>query len=84
MTLPNSKDEIWIMEGVNGFLIAADVEGVGHFTEYPSDKETVALQVPFKDGVVPNHVVLKIGACNSRKQVVRSGEGWAWEGGGEL
>ncbi len=31
------------MEGVNGLMIAADVFGQGHFTEYPSDKATVAL-----------------------------------------
>lgn len=43
---------LWIMEGVNGLMIAADVVGRGHVTEYPSDKVTVALQIPFKDGEV--------------------------------
>jgi hypothetical protein len=53
------------MEGVNGLIVAADVKGIGHFTTYPSDKETVALQIPFKDGIAPRHEVLKRGACHS-------------------
>lgn len=58
------------MEGVNGFIVAVDTLGVGHYTGYPSDKETVALQIPFTDGVVPDHVVLREGACHSASQVV--------------
>lgn len=53
------------MEGVNGFIVANDIKGIGHFTEYPSDKETVALQAPFSGGVPPEHVVLERGACHS-------------------
>jgi hypothetical protein len=56
------------MEGFNGFIIAADVGGIGHYTTYPSDKETVALQAPFKDGIAPAHTVLKRGPCHSIAQ----------------
>lgn len=57
------------MEGVNGLLVAVDVAGEGHYTDYPSDKTTIALQVPFEDGVVPSHTVVHLGACKSSSQV---------------
>ena len=63
MTLPDQDDELWIMEGVNGLMIAADVFGDGHYTEYPSHKPSVALQLPFKDGVLPQHRVVSQGVC---------------------
>ena len=53
VTLPNSSDEAWIQGGKYGLIVAADtpdVSGDGHFTEYPGDADTVALQVPLKDG----------------------------------
>lgn len=59
------------MEGVNGFLVANDVTGEGHFTDYPSHKETVALQLPFDQGRIPVHQVLHHGACNSSSGQVR-------------
>lgn len=65
VTLPEGDDELWIMEGVNGLMIAADTVGVGHVTEYPSDKPTVALQIPFEDGRVPEHRVLYRGVCDA-------------------
>src|SRR3569833_2097629 len=65
VTLPHSDNDVWIMEGVNVFLVAADVTGNGHYTDYPSDKETVALQLPFRDGKVPAHDVLHTGACKT-------------------
>ncbi len=57
------------MEGVNGFLVANDVKGIGHYTTYPSDKETVALQVPFEGGVVPDHEVLAKTACHQTSRL---------------
>ena len=57
------------MEGVNGLIVAADMAGDGHYTEYPSDVETVALQIPFEGGLVPEHKVLWNGACRQRSQV---------------
>jgi hypothetical protein len=63
VTFPFNNEELWIREGAKGLIVAADVKGIGHFTEYPGSKETVALQVPFKDGIVPNHSVLGRGPC---------------------
>lgn len=58
-----SSDGLWMREGVNPLIIATDTLGVGHYTDYPGDKSTVALQVPFKDGVVPEHTVIGDAAC---------------------
>lgn len=63
VTLPAGKDELWIRQIVNQVIVANDIHGIGHNTEYPSDQETVALQLPFKDGIVPEHLVLHSGAC---------------------
>jgi len=61
-TAPDSEG-LWIEEGVNPLIVATDTEGIGHYTDYPGDKETIALQVPFKDGIVPEHSVVSDGAC---------------------
>ena len=63
VTLPTSDDDLYILEGVNGLIVAADTRGEGHFTDYPSDKPSIALQIPFKDGKVPEHHVLSKGVC---------------------
>ena len=57
------------MEGVNGLLVANDVTGIGHYTDYPSDKEAVALQLPFKDGKPPEHIIVHNGSCKVSRQV---------------
>lgn len=65
ITLPSGEDEAWVLGGSRGssLLIAADTEGEGHVTQYPSDEVTVALQIPFEDGEVPAQIVLQSGAC---------------------
>jgi hypothetical protein len=79
VTLPSGPEEAWIMEGVNGFLVATDTTGIGHYTTYPSNKNTVALQIPFKDGIVPEHVVLKkSGACDTPEQVIKANNIEEW------
>ena len=70
VTLPDGSDEAWIFEGLNGFLVAADTTGEGHYTAYPSDKETVALQIPFAAGRTPPHTVRHNGACHGTSQVI--------------
>lgn len=66
VTLPGAgadDDGLWIEPGVHGLMVAADTVGDGHFTEYPSDSKSVALQIPFADGVLPAHRVVKNGTC---------------------
>ena len=65
VTFPFNEEELWITEGINGLVVAADVRGIGHFTEYPGEEETVALQVMFRDGVAPAHEVVGRGKCGS-------------------
>lgn len=67
VVLPESDDELWIMEGVNGLMIAADIIGQGHITEYPSDKSSVALQIPFRNGKMPDHSIVHQGVCKSSR-----------------
>ncbi|KAF2192527.1 hypothetical protein K469DRAFT_717068 [Zopfia rhizophila CBS 207.26] len=66
---PHDGQELWITPDGNGLIVAADVEGVGHFTEYPGEGESVALQVPFMDGKLPEHRVLNQGACGMEELV---------------
>lgn len=40
-----------------------DVSGLGHITRYPSAEQTVALQIPLGEGVLPGHEVLYEGGC---------------------
>ena len=64
VTFPFNDQELWIRGGTEGGLIVAnDVEGIGHFTEYPGEEESVALQLPFRDDIVPDHEVVGRGAC---------------------
>ncbi|MCJ1263281.1 hypothetical protein MMC22_003151 [Lobaria immixta] len=66
VTLPNSTHEAWIHGGKRGLILVADTAAVsvkGHITVYPSDQETVALQIPTAGGQVPSHRVLYEGAC---------------------
>ena len=69
VTLPDCSDEAWIFEGRNNLIVAADTTGIGHYTAYPSDVETVALQIPFADGMIPTYRILRKGACHSATQV---------------
>ena len=59
------------MQSVNPVIVAVDTEGPGHVTEYPTDVETVALQIPFAGGKIPQYKVLHGGVCETGKQ---------WEG----
>lgn len=65
ITLPNSTAEAWIAGGRRGAILALDTAAVsaeGHYTEYPSETETVALQVPVGKRE-PGHRVLYGEAC---------------------
>lgn len=76
ITLPNTTitptTEAWIQGGKYGLILAADTPNVsryGHITMYPSDADTVAMQVPFADGKVPDHEVLHEGPCGWAEMV---------------
>ena len=64
-TQQEPTESLYIVSGVNPLIIAADTDtrSPGHLTFYPSDTETVAMQVPFKHGKVPGHKVLYAGPC---------------------
>ena len=73
ITLPTSKDEVYVEGGKYGLIIAADtaaVSALGHNTTYPSNQETIALQIPTAAGVVPAHKVLHGGACSMTEMVL--------------
>ncbi|KAH8675594.1 hypothetical protein BX600DRAFT_507820 [Xylariales sp. PMI_506] len=72
VTLPHGDgDELWIRAGVNGLIVAVDTRGDGHVTEYPGDQPAAALQIPFLDGVVPEHRVVKRGVCAADEEAAR-------------
>lgn len=70
ITLPEGEDELWIWNGINGLIIAVDTVGRGHYTEYSLTQPSVALQIPFKHGEPPGHLVVKHGPCDSTGSVV--------------
>ena len=66
MTLPNATGEAWVQGGKYGLIIAVDNAAVsiyGHITTYPSDSDTVTLQIIFSNGQIPAHTVLYQGPC---------------------
>ncbi|CAG7933410.1 unnamed protein product [Penicillium olsonii] len=69
ITLPNSTTEAKIEGGKNGAILAldtADVSALGHYTNYPSQERTVALEIPLSGGV-PGHRVLHTGPCQGEE-----------------
>ncbi|KAF8493995.1 hypothetical protein F5888DRAFT_1721520 [Russula emetica] len=65
ITLPNSTVNAYVPGGKNGLIFAADTAAVGasgHSTNYPSNSETIALQIP-TGGTIPQHNVLYSGPC---------------------
>jgi hypothetical protein len=50
------------------------VSAKGHSTNYPSDSETIALQIP-TGGAFPKHKVLHSGPCTSGEVVKRDARG---------
>lgn len=62
------NEGLYIVEGVNPFMVAIDYWGEGHFTAYPSDKDTVALQIPFADRQEPEHEVVAEGICAANER----------------
>jgi hypothetical protein len=63
ITLPSTGEALHLQAGVNGLIVANDVNGEGHVTEYPSKHASTALQLPFEDGKAPSHNVVGNGPC---------------------
>lgn len=67
ITLPSDGNVSALVPGGQfGLIFAADTKDVtpeGHRTQYPGITETIALQIPTKDGKVPPHSVLHTGPC---------------------
>jgi hypothetical protein len=72
ITLPNSTADAWVQGGKYGLIIAADsaeYSTYAHITTYPSDADTVAMQIPFESGYLPIHSVLYEGPCQWSEMV---------------
>ena len=66
VSLPNSTQQATIQGGRYGLILATDTVNAskyGHITNYPSKKETVAIQIPTANNEIPSHSVLYEGAC---------------------
>lgn len=58
--------------GEFGTIFAADVAALsaqGHHTQYPGITETVALEIPTQDNIIPAHKVLYAGPCTADETV---------------
>lgn len=68
ITLPDdNQTSAYVNGGQFGLIFAADTKNVsreGHRTQYPGVTETIALQIPTKDGKIPKHRVLHLGPCS--------------------
>jgi len=69
ITLPDDESiSAYVTGGEFGTIFAADTASVstkGHRTQYPGITETIALQIPTKDGKAPEHTVLHDGPCSA-------------------
>jgi len=71
IALPGSNEEIYVLGGENGLIIANDTTGKGHITRYPSKEITVALTVPFEfEGGEEGFEIVNEGVCGGDNQIV--------------
>jgi hypothetical protein len=66
ISLPTSKDEIYIQPGPLSILLVIDQRNVsisGHITEFPGSETTLIAQFPITGNQVPAHTVLHSGPC---------------------
>ena len=71
ISLPNSTQIASVPGGRRGLILAVDTANVstlGHITNYPSNEETVALQIPTLNNQVPAHTILHDGPCKLEEQ----------------
>lgn len=66
---PMDETVAYVMPGTlaSSLVVAADLRETsnlaGHYTEFPSEEQTVLLELPFAANVVQDHVVLYDGPC---------------------
>jgi hypothetical protein len=63
---PNWERAEFVPGGVNQVIVAADVDAraKGHLTFYAVDKDSTALQIPLREGILPGYVVMHEGPCD--------------------
>jgi hypothetical protein len=70
ITLPNSTEYVNFTAGQNAFILVTDTperSALGHDTYFL--KETVLIQIPIKDDVIPEHKSLHMGGCTDEEVV---------------
>lgn len=75
VTLPYYDDSLTIHGGLNGLLVANDLEASGHITAFPSSGPTVAVQIAWEDQSpggtgAPSHTVLHDGPCKKEANII--------------
>lgn len=71
ITLPhNDSADVWLVGGAGGIGFAMDTTGDGHFTQYPTDQQTVIIVAPFEGGQAPEYEVLRDGPCEGLQTFV--------------
>ena len=68
ISLPNSTDKAIVHGGKRGLVIAADtidISQYGHITTYPSNENTISINIPTGDGKIPEHKCLYSGPCKN-------------------
>ncbi|KAI1096278.1 hypothetical protein F5B19DRAFT_438584 [Rostrohypoxylon terebratum] len=71
LSLPNGTDTALVYGGKYGLVFAddtKDISGWGHEATYPGD-EVIAVSIPTRDNIAPEHSVLHSGACTIDEQV---------------
>ncbi|KAK2612546.1 hypothetical protein QQS21_001484 [Conoideocrella luteorostrata] len=63
LTLPSTGETLHLEAGENGLIVANDMDGEGHISEYPAKHPSIALQLPFEGGQVPKHKIVRDGPC---------------------
>ncbi|KAG9658346.1 hypothetical protein KCU64_g4575, partial [Aureobasidium melanogenum] len=66
ISLPTSKDEIYIQPGPLSILLVIDQRNVsisGHITNFPDSQTTLIAQFPVAGNQIPVHTVLHSGPC---------------------
>ncbi|MCJ1325583.1 hypothetical protein MMC10_002246 [Thelotrema lepadinum] len=72
ISLPNSTEKAIVHGGKRGLLIAADTADIsehGHNTTYPSDENTISINIPTKNGKIPKHTCLYRGPCKDTEML---------------